>query len=342
MFHKQMSEANEPINMRTIASLCNVSTATVSRVLHGSEKVSHKTRTRVLDIIRKHGYLPNPLAQGLIKKRTWLIGVLVPDMYNQFVPTVVEPFAFEMEKARYQCILNATKNDPVKERRAIEETLRYYCEGLVFIGTRLVEDQNRSYIEEVARKIPVVMINALETIANAFHVYNDECAAISSVVDYLVSMKKRNLSMVLGPMTHNTFREKKKGFLSGLQRNNIQAESAYIIEGCEEYHDFRDVVEYLFRKNPPPNAIVTGGDLVALGILKALARKNIRVPRDVMLVGYDNIPFAAMSVPGLTTVDQHGEVLGKTAAEVLRKALKGIPVNRDHKFLPTICKRETA
>src|SRR3989304_6255822 len=116
------------VNIRKIADIGNVSTATVSRVFNNSPFVKEETRRKVQKLIRKHGYSPNPLAQGLIQKKTWLVGIIVPDMYNQFIPTVVEPLTQILANAKYQCILNLTENDHKKEERAIKEILRFYCE----------------------------------------------------------------------------------------------------------------------------------------------------------------------------------------------------------------------
>ncbi len=322
--------------------MCGVSIATVSRVLHDSARVSDATKTKVLDTIRLHGYLPNPLAQGLIKKRTWLIGVLVPDLYNQFVATVVESFSQVVEKDRYQCIINATKNDSQKEHRAIAEALRYYCEAIVFVGTRLSVDRNKGFIEDIGKKMPVIMINALQSIKNTYHVFNDECAAIENVVEYLVGRGRKRLALIIGPAVQNTFREKKKGFLNGLKKYGLTLNKKHILEGYGEYDDYQSAVDQLFKSKPVPDAIIAGGDLAALGVLKYLTRRHIAVPQEVMLVGYDNIPFAGLSVPGLTTVDQQGALLGSRAADTLLDVLNGVETAREHKFLPRIYPRETA
>ena len=330
------------MNIRKVAEMCEVSIATVSRVLHESARVSDATRAKVLNTIRLHGYLPNPLAQGLIKKRTWLIGVLVPDLYNQFVATVVESFTLVVEKARYQCIINATKNDFQKEHRAIAEALRYYCEAIVFVGTRLRADRNEGYIKDIGKRMPVIMINALQPIKNTYHIFNDECAAIESVVEYLVARGRKRLALIVGPTVQNTFWEKRRGFLKGLEKCQLVPNRSYILEGYKEYDDYQGAVDKLFRNKPAPDAIVTGGDLAALAVLKDLNKRHIAVPQDVMLVGYDNIPFAELSVPGLTTVDQQGALLGSRAAEILLNVLNGLEIAREHRFLPRIYQRETA
>lgn len=329
------------VNIRKVAQKCNVSIATVSRVLNNNPNVKIETRNRIKAYIRRHGYLPNPLAQGLIQKKTWLVGIIVPDMYNQFVPTVVEPLTQLLSKARYQSILNLTEYDLKREEIAINEVLRFYCEALIFVGTRFQNDTNRGLIERIGNKIPVIMINALEKIPNTYHIYNDESTAIERVVNYLAGLGMKKISLVVGPTYHNTFSEKKRGFIVGLEKNNLNVDNQYIVEGVVGAEGGLSAVKQLLRQTPPPDSIVTGSDLIALGILKGLLKSGVSIPEQMKLVGYDNIPLAEVSNPGLTTVDQHGQRLGKKAAQMLLEIFEGKQVDREIRFVPEMFFRET-
>lgn len=330
------------VNIRKIADIGNVSTATVSRVFNNSPFVKEETRRKVQKLIRKHGYSPNPLAQGLIQKKTWLVGIIVPDMYNQFIPTVVEPLTQILANAKYQCILNLTENDHNKEERAIKEILRFYCEALLFVGTRIQKDPNRNLIERIGEKIPIIMINALDKYKNTFQVYNDEYEAIKNVVEYIVNHDRKRLALVIGPSDQNTFINKKKGFVAGLAKRNIDVDHCSILEGYTDYESGYKAADILIGEKVTPDAIIAGSDIIALGILKFLMDKRIRVPEDIMLTGYDNIPSSGFSTPGLTTVDQMGGYLGKNAAEVLLKIFKGEKKITDICYVPKLCIRDTA
>lgn len=309
------------VTIKTIANLANVSTATVSRYLNNPNSVSEKKQQLLAQIISEQNYKPNELARGLIMRRSNMVGVILPDINNIYFPPIMLGIEGELDAKGYSTFICNTLGNISKEKQYVDALLSHKVAGIIFIGTRPVDQAKSSHVVELAEKLPVVLINDYIENSNVNFVTNNESKGIARAVSYLFGLGHRRIAFLNGKLAMTTYAYKREGFQQIAGELNLDWKRYYIETDPYEAGGHQ-AMKQMFRQEAPPTAVVTANDQMAIGAIRAVFESGRSVPKDVSVVGFSNVPISGEIYPRLTTVDQHPIYTGKTAAKLLLSQIR--------------------
>jgi len=322
-----------PVTMRQIAAAAKVSIGTVSHVINGTATVRPKLRDRVLDAIRRLGYQPSALAQGLRRKRTNMLGMIVPDITNPFFPGVVRGAEDIAYKHSYRMILCNADNDPDKEESYVRELRSYQIAGLLIIPAAGADTAHlRTY---ASSPVPVVCIDRVPDgwKGDAVLVANEDGAYEGT--RHLIEMGHRRIAVITGPLKLTNAAERLRGFRKALEEAKLRIAPEFVSEARFDTLSGYQSAMQLLQMSPRPTAIFACNDLMAFGTLQAARELGIRCPQDLSIVGFDCLEFTLLTDPPLTSIYQPGYQLGATAARLLLQRIDGTEAIPKNFLLPT-------
>jgi DNA-binding LacI/PurR family transcriptional regulator len=293
-----------------VAERAGVSKSLVSLVMRKSPHVSDEKRAAVLKAAEELGYRPNAVARSLVRRRSYLIGVMLSNVHNPFFADVVDSIEERAAANGYRALFNSGKRVPSREQRALETLLELQTDGLILAGTLL---DTKTINEAAADGVPIAVISRVMRTDRVDTVTGDDRAGPGLAVDHLVSLGHRRIAHIDGGRGAGA-RTRRGGFNAAMRRHGldpIAVGGSYTEEGGVA--GVRRLVEMGCRAT----AILAANDLAALGVLQALSEMDLVVPDDVSLIGYDNAWLAEMRLLSLTTIDQARHELGATAVELL-------------------------
>lgn len=307
-----------------VARLAGVSVATVSRVVNSNYPVKQDTKERVLAAIKDLHYVPNVQARELNTRRSSTIGVVVPSLYNMFFAEVIDGIEEAVRKDGYSLLLNCAKNDPRQEIKCINALVSRNVSGIIVISPN-TENLRESFYEDLVRRMPIVFVNAYHRVTGASYVSNDERAGSERALEYLASLGHEKIIFIRGRGS-DSYTLKEENYRAFMEKRGSFRED-YIINigegnGVDTVDTTRDaLIELLPKLNP--TAIFCCNDLMAVGAMNACRRLGLKVPKDISVIGYDNISLSRLVEPKLTTMDQNMFQLGSNAAFLLIEKIKG-------------------
>ncbi|WP_334074410.1 MULTISPECIES: LacI family DNA-binding transcriptional regulator [Paenibacillus] len=340
------------VTVYDIAKEANVSVATVSRVLNNTAPVKKETRERVKELIDKYQFQPNALARSLIKKETGMIGIILPDITNPFFPEVLSGFDREARKKGYTYFLcdtvSANADDAeqyVRESQYLNVLAEKQVDGIVMLGGRIdLAKPGRELAEEVVevgKRLPVLLINGRIPGAGLPRVANDERFGAEMATTHLIELGHRNIALVGGYRHMSNTLQRTAGFTKTMERYGLQVRKEWVLHEGFSVDSGTEFMNRLLRLPNRPTAVFCLNDLVAIGVLKAAVKAGLKVPQDISIIGYDDIPFASYSIPELTTVSLRAHDLGVTAAELLHKMITKSKVPKTTLIKPELVIRES-
>jgi DNA-binding LacI/PurR family transcriptional regulator len=295
--------------MRDIADATGVSQSTVSRVLSGTPTavpIAEATRQRVIETARKLGYRPNPLARGLRGAPTMLLGVIVRDITDPFFAGAIEAASLEANRRGYNIVLGHAHRSANEAATLWTILEARHCDAILFLGDLrerpgLVEDLQST-------RIPVVAVWHGSRESGIPTVTVDNRAGVRAIMDHLVELGHQRIAFA-GPKRLGDIDEREDAYLTSLQRHGLPRRSEYSDEVSNDFAGGAVALDRLMRLDEPPTAIVAPTDVLAIGMLHAAQGRGLEVPRDVSITGFDDIAFAEVSVPALTTVRMPNEAI---------------------------------
>lgn len=304
------------VTLKDVAIAAGVSTATASRVLSGRRPVSPGVAQLVRAASERLGYQPNVVARSLRMQSTGTVGMVVPRISNPFFPAVVEAVERELADDDVQLLLCDSQGSPQQEAARIQALLRRQVDGLLIIPCD--SDGSDAAVAAAAAAVPVVLIDRVTaTPAAADYVGTDDRVGMGLLFEHLVARGARTFALVSAAGLTSSAQVRIDGYRS--RAGLVDGVSAgRTLLGDFSYEWGHEAGRRLVAAGPLPDAVVCGADVVALGLLAALHAAGVRVPADVLVTGYDDIGFAGLSNPGLTTVRQSIQQLGREAVGLLR------------------------
>jgi LacI family transcriptional regulator len=302
-------------SLKDVAKAAGVHTATASRALNErtASMVSPQTVQRVREAAETLGYRVNRVARGLKTNRSFTIGMLVPDIMNPFFPPMVRGAEDGLAEAGYTLVLADTDNDAGKERRTQTVMLERQVDGLLLATAR----RRDPVIEELlTTSVPFVLVNRTIDRGGVAAVIPDDQAGMALAVDHLYDLGHRVIGHVAGPSGTSTGSRRAAGFQAavrsrGLEPGPVFEVAAFTLEATSA------LAESLFTGPDRPSAIVAANDLIALGTLDAAEALGLSCPRDLSLVGFNDMPFVDRLRPPLTTIRINEYELGMRASQML-------------------------
>lgn len=317
------------VTISDVAKLANVSTATVSRVLSNSGNVKKETTEKVLEAIQKLNYQPNVLARQLRKLETKTILVVVPDITNTFFSKIlrgIERVAIEND---YEVLLGDTGNDVERERGYLDILRQKKADGMILLTARL----ESHLLEEMAGEFPVVLACEYLEGSTIPTVSIDNISSARKATEYLINLGHRRIGFISGPLNVILGRDRLKGFRQAMEQHNIPIESFLVQEGDFSFESGYNMMMKFLALDQPPTAVFAANDEMAIGAIKAIKSKGLHVPDDISVVGFDDIKFASIYEPALTTISQPMFEIGKKAMELLIKLINKDQLERNQYIL---------
>lgn len=288
------------VNIKVVAKEAGVSASTVSRVLSGNAPVNDDTRVKVLAAIEKLNYQPNAFAQGLKGGRIQTIGLVIPNVRNLVFPAAIRGIEDKAKEHGYNVVLCNTDEDIEKERFYIENLRRRLIDGFIFSTAR----PGHEYLLDLPREgVPVVfMIRELGESVDTVVLDNKEGAY--QATRFLISRGLRNLALINGRTDLPLYRDRFEGFVRASQEAELPVDQSLIVHGANGWDEGYQVMRMILEKGKLPDAIFATSDPKAIGVIRALREKGLKVPGDISVMGFDNLDFASLVDPPLTTVAQ--------------------------------------
>ncbi len=310
--------------IKDVAKRANVSVATVSRVLNNTGYVNIETRHLVEQAIKDLGYIPNELARSLFRKKSNIIGLIVPHISTHFFAQLIESIEDAVTKEGYKLMIFNSKDDDVIERHNLSFMNQYNIDGLILVAN------TKSANEYLKFNIPILTID---------HIMNDDVPSITSdnveggrlAARKLLDGGARKLIHFRGPSPLITVIERSKGFYDELSTTRHVTVTSYDL-------DFKNPDKEAIRKfileHPDVDGIFCSSDWIAIYVMHVLNELNYKIPDDVQVIGFDNIELASVTIPTLTTIAQPIKDFGVAAVKTLMKLMKKEKPDHFHQILP--------
>jgi len=299
------------VGIKDIAKECKVSATTVSRALNNSKEISKKTRDLILKTCEEKGYTPNSAARSLILNKTNMIGLVIPDITNQYYAYVSKGVSSYLEKIGYGLVFCNSDRNKENENRYIDFLAQRRVDGIILIPVKPKAEDYRKIIKNV----PVVMADNYVNDLEVSYVGNDNYAGARKVVAHMLRQGYRKIGVISGDESSSASNERLKAYKDLLIENNIEINNDILLNSNATFEDGFKLSEILVKQKV--DAIFTINDSVAMGVMKYCHMNNIQLPKDLGIAGYDDIEEAAMLPVPLTTVHQRKFELGRTVAKVL-------------------------
>ncbi|MBC7812399.1 MAG: LacI family DNA-binding transcriptional regulator [Burkholderiales bacterium] len=313
-----------------VAHRAGVSTSTVSHVINDTRFVSDETRTRVLQAINELSYQPNRVARSLRARRTHTLGVLLPNSANPFFADMllgVEAVAYDHG---YSVIFGNAIEDPQRELSYLEVLLATQVDGILLISTGIFNEALKTVS---ARDVPVVLVDRSTEQLGVDSVLTDNAYGGALATQHLLSLGHRRIGCITGPPELIPMAFRIDGYRRAMAEAGVEVDETLIVNGDFQHESGYNGCRKLLSHPEPPTAIFVFNDLMAVGALCALHEAGLRVPEDVSVIGYDNVPLASYTVPRLTTIGQPSQMMGRMATEMLVSRVKNPDLPPRHQLL---------
>lgn len=307
--------------IKLIAKKANVSIATVSRALNNDLRVTVETREKVLKISNELNYKPNLLARNFVKKTSYTIGLILPDISDEFFTDIIRG----VDEITYKNGFYTMVASSHKHRTIIDSITTFSHSGLVG-GVILLMSSMTDEIKNVLNhsKIPIVLISGRNEEAGFDNVAIDNYQGAFNATEYMIKKKGfTKIAHITGPSENGDAYLRKRGFIDACKKNSIEINKSFIVDGDFTMESGYTSFMKLYGLPEKPQAIFAGNDTMALGCYDAANYLNVNIPKDISLIGFDDIFISQYLNPALTTVRVNIEEVGRTAANILLNKLNG-------------------
>jgi LacI family transcriptional regulator len=315
---KSAPAAGGAVTIYEVAREAGVSTATVSRVINDRRHVREATRQRVEHAMQRLGYVANRQARGLAGGRSRVIGLLVYELGSSYFNQLIRGIDAATAAIGYDLMLYTTHARSEMEAQHAAELASGRVDGLIFVLAVEID----SYVDRLRRqRVPFVLLDHDRDVPGSTFVTAANRRGAKDAIDHLVGLGHRRIGFITGTPGTSPARERLAGYRDALREADIQFDRSLVVTGdFLEAQGYRATQE-LLSLDPRPTAIFTSADTAAFGAIKAARAAGLRVPRDISIVGFDDIPEASLVMPPLTTVRQPLQEMGATAVRLLRRLM---------------------
>lgn len=302
--------------IKDVARKAGVSTSTVSRALSGRVFVEPDTKEKVNKAAKELNYRPNPLAKGLKNGRTEMLGVILPDISNTYFSILVKCIEKYATEKGYSILLVNTNEDVEQEKLAVQLLRERYIDGLAIIPAC----SEMEHLHELEQEdIPYVLVNRWID-ENMNCVSNDQRGGCYDVMQYLIKNGHKKISVMLRSFEQNIYRDRYNGCMDALREHGLADSERYFLHNVNSIENSQQSVQELLSKGDNPTALFITSELYAFGAYKAIYEQGLRIPEDISVMGFDDLPTSPYMFPSLTTFHQSIERIAEyTVAGLLRQ-----------------------
>ena len=321
--------------IQDVAKRAGVSVATVSRVLNKSNNVKKSTFDTVMEAVNELGYTPNLMGRNLRKNETKEILIIVPTIMNTFLSKVVKGIEDTAHENGYSVIIRNTYEDYTIEQNHINMVKNKLSDGIIMVGSTLSKQE----LDEISAKIPIVQCSEYTIGANVSYVTTDNFKAAYDAVSYLIAGGKRRILHFTVDNGFSSSIARLEGYKAALADNGIEFDKNLIEYGNYGYNNAVSVIKK--REKTDFDAVFAVSDRMAAGCIRALEDRQIKVPDDVWVIGFDNIDISYILKPSITSVAQKQYEMGKKAVQILLEKISDNSINRKVMLGYKIVKRQS-
>lgn len=300
------------MNIREVARLAKVSTATVSRTINGSNKVTPETRERVQRAIEELKFYPNTWARALGSGRSSLYGLIISDITNPFFPELVKSFEDIAVQYGQEVLVANTNYDPARMEICVSRMLQRKVDGVAIMTSEMDE---HLITEMQSRAIPLVFLDTGAVRQLASNIVVDYAAGLDAAVEYAVHLGHTSIAFISGPEHLPSARMRREAFIECVRQRGIEA--GMVEEGNHRVEGGHEAMARLLNAKKRPTAVLASNDMTAIGALGAIHDRGLSVPRDISVIGFDDIQISSYTQPALTTVRLSREEIAQLAFRAL-------------------------
>lgn len=324
------------VTIKEVAAAAGVSTSTVSRVISGNSRISEATSKRVLEMMDKLGYHPNQIARSLVSQSTRIIGVVMPGatretLANPFFPEALRGISDAASKDNYFVLLSVQEEGDGDLR--FEDLIR---KGMVDGIIMLYSKREDKFFETLkTRKFPFVMVGKPQKNGKFSYVDNDNVAAAYEATEHLLKRGRKRIAMVTGPRELMVSLDRFEGYKRALFDHELEIDEDLLVYAPFSADGGAEAAEGLLKQKNRPDGILFSDDMQAMGAIRTFRKNQVRVPEDIAVLGFNNIPAAEFISPSLTSIEINPFELGYEAAEMLIDQLAKGKQGHHARIIPT-------
>ncbi|WP_263419000.1 LacI family DNA-binding transcriptional regulator [Terriglobus albidus] len=306
--------AKSRLDIRTVAHAAGVSVATVSRVINKVPSVDPALAKKVWESIQKLGYVPNTQARALVSGRSKLLGVIISDITNPFFPELIQGFEDKAVEVGYETLIGSTNYDLQRMELCIQRMLERKVEGVAVMTFGIEEP----LLDRLASQgIPMVFIDLAPKKKGISTIRVDYQKGIYEAVQHLAVLGHRRIAFISGPERLHSAVARLQAFRNAVDDIGLRVPESYVFYGDHTVEGGERGVEHLLTLSRPPTAIMCSNDMTAIGAMHALSRAGLSIPRDISLIGFDDIRISEYMLPPLTTIRMSGRDIAASAVTAL-------------------------
>jgi LacI family transcriptional regulator len=311
--------SNTPVTVIDVAKAADVSPSTVSRILNGTTAVNADKRRRVLEAVKRLGYHPNAIAQSLVRGKSMTIGVVTGDISSAYYSHALGGIEQAFINTGYHPLFASANWNSQEEQAAIEMLLARQIDGLIVMGGY----SNDEFLTNLSKRLPFVLVGRIVPGIENHCMATDNIQGGFLATQHLISLGHHAIAHITGSKTNPDAVARLQGYRQALETNGIPFEPNLVREGDFLERSGMMAIESLLMQHSNFSAVFTANDQMAVGARLALGRHGLRVPDDVSLIGYDDLPTSQYLYPPLTTVHQPMNEMGRDAVRHVIGLLKG-------------------
>ena len=307
------------MDIRAVAKRAEVSIATVSRTVNRRSTVTPVLARRVWKAVRELGYYPNTQARGLVSGRSGIFGLIVSDLTNPFFPEIVQVFETLAVRHHYEILLASTMNHEEHTRSAVRRMLERRVEGVAIV-TFGMEDVLLEALK--SWEVPVVLVDAVPGKRRASRVRIDYLTGIRQAVQHLAALRHRDIAFISGPRNLKSAIARREAFCQSMEEIGLRVDPRFMVQGDHTLESGHLACASLFSLVRKPSAILCSNDLTAMGVMRKSYELGIQIPKDLSVIGFDDIRLTQFCLPPLTTVQMSQSELARIAFNGLLAAVE--------------------
>lgn len=313
---KQEKMRHSQVTIKDIARQLNISVSTVSRALRNAPDINPETKEAVMKLSKELNYEPNVMAQGLVKRNTKIIGIVIPVIHSNYFSEALSGMTEIANEYGYHLMFCQSNEDPIQEIKSIKKLVACHVDGLLISVSKDTTDT--SELEKVREfGIPIVMFDRTLEDFPCNKVIVDEYEGAYKAVEHLIKKGCKRIAHVAGPVNTSVSTNRMNGYIDALKHYNLPVDEKLIYRCNAFEEDALEAIKKIMRINPIPDGIFFINDLSAIIAIRYLQKKGIDVPGTIKIVGFNDDPVSAMVDPSLTTIMQPGYEVGKLAMGML-------------------------
>jgi LacI family transcriptional regulator len=302
------------MDIRQIAKRAQVSTATVSRTINRIPTVNPALAKRVWRVVDELGYYPNTQARALVSGRSRIFGLIVSEIINPFFPEIVQVFETIAVQHHYEILLTSTVNDPKRMETAVRRMIERRVDG-VAVMTFGMEDL---LLEDLkVRNVPLVFVDVGPARPRVSNIRIDYLHGIRQAVQHLAALRHERIAFITGPLILKSAAARKNAFVRSMEEIGLVPNADLTIEGDHTLEGGMKAMAALLRGRIRPTAVMCSNDMTAIGVMRQSYDEKISIPRDLSVVGFDDIRLAQFILPPLTSVQMAQSELARLAFQAL-------------------------